>query len=129
MVEIHDASPADGGVGALFGFIGLPADMRAKAGAALAEAALDQLVNIFGDQARVPIATKVEDWSRAVFTATPADAIAPQGHPAYIIPKALRNVCNGHLIFAVTELTTDNGGLIEGALAAAEMAASQILRS
>lgn len=129
MVEIHDASPTDGSLGALFGFVGLPADARAKAGPALADAALEQLANIFGPRARSPLSTQLEDWSQAPFTATAADAIAPPGHPHYTMPPALQNIWNGQLIFAVTELTSDNGGLIEGALAASERAANQILQS
>lgn len=128
LVEIHDASPADGSIGALFGFVGVPADIRAKVGTALQDAALDQLANIFGPQALSPLATRLEDWSQAQFTAAAADAIAPPGHPPYTMPPALRHIWNGQLIFAVTELTGDNGGLVEGALAASEHAARQILQ-
>ncbi len=73
-------------------------------------------------------ASRLEDWSQAAFTATAADASAPRGHPPYAMPAALRHVWDGKLIFAVTELTSDNGGLIEGALAASETAAREILK-
>lgn len=127
LAEIHDASPADGIFGALFGFVGLPADVRAQAGPALAQAALTQLENLFGSPASTPIVSHLEDWSQASFTAAPADATPPPGHPPYAMPSALNDIWNGKLIFAVTELSHDNGGLIEGALAASENAASQIL--
>lgn len=127
LAEIHDASPAEGSHGALFGFVGLPAHIRAQAGPALAQAALAQLENLFGTQASTPIKTSLEDWSEAPFTSAPADATPPPGHPAYAMPAALKNVWDGRLIFAVTELTADNGGLIEGALAAADAAVNQIL--
>lgn len=128
MVEIHDASPADGRFGALFGFMGVPASVRADAGKdALSQAALSQLLALFGPKAGHPVATTLADWSQEVFTAAPADATPPHGHPAYAMPAALTQVWGGKLIFAVTELTSDNGGLIEGALAAAEKAASDIL--
>jgi monoamine oxidase len=128
MVELHDASPDDASLGAIFGFIGVPAAARAEAGDALTQAALAQLVTLFGPQAATPTALQIEDWSRAPFTATPADATPPPGHPPYAMPAALRDIWDGKLIFAVTEMTSDNGGLIEGALAAADTAARRILR-
>lgn len=127
LAEIHDASPRDGSFGALFGFMGLPADVRAQAGSALENAAIEQLANLFGPKARAPIATALEDWSHAQFTATKADATPPPGHPPYTMPSALRDLWNGKLMLAVTEMAPDNGGLIEGALAASERAAAQIL--
>ncbi len=127
LAEIHDASPSDGKLGALFGFIGLPADMRQRAGAALTKAALAQLESLFGSKAATPIVAHIEDWSQTRFTATADDAKPPPGHPAYEMPAALTDIWNGNLIFAVTELVADSGGLIEGALAAAEVAANQIL--
>ncbi|KQB96823.1 monoamine oxidase [Loktanella sp. 1ANDIMAR09] len=126
LAEIHDASPAGGSFGALFGFVGLPADMRAQAGNAVQTAALAQLENLFGAQAGAPITATLMDWSQAPFTATAADAIPPPGHPPYTMPAALRRIWEDKLIFAVTEMAPDNGGLIEGALAAAEAAAQKI---
>lgn len=127
LAEIHDASPADGSLGALFGFVGLPADLRKQAGAELEAAALAQLTHLFGPKASAPLAIQMQDWSQARYTATQADASPPQGHPPYRMPPALRDVWNGQLVFAVTEMAPDNGGLIEGALAAAEAAAATIL--
>ena len=127
MVEIHDASPDDGPIGALFGFIGIPAAQRAQLGDTLEQAAMDQLVNLFGPQAGTPIATKLQDWSQNPLTATPADATPPPGHPPYEMPQAIQDISNGKLLFNITEMAPDNGGLIEGALAAAEHAATQIL--
>ncbi len=127
MAEIHDASPEDGSYGALFGFVGLPADARVQAGDALVPAMIDQLAGLFGPAARRPIATKLEDGSRTQLTATKADATPPPGHPPYMMPSAVRDIWQGKLMFAVTEMAPDNGGLIEGALAASEHAAAQIL--
>jgi monoamine oxidase len=129
LVEIHDAGPDNASLGALFGFVGIPADARANSGAALSQAAIAQLVNLFGAEAGNPITTQLEDWSQADFTASPADANPPAGHPPYQMPSALRQVWNDRLIFATTELTCDNGGLIEGALAASEAAADRINRA
>lgn len=129
LVEIHDASPDGGDLGALFGFVGVPATTRAEAGEALAQAAIAQLVKLFGTEASNPITAKLADWSQAAFTASPADTTPPPGHPPYHMPAALQQVWDGKLIFAVTELTSDNGGLIEGALAASQAAADRILRA
>jgi monoamine oxidase len=125
LAEIHEASPAQGPLGALFGFVGVPANLRAKAD--LRAPVVAQLVNLFGPEAASPRALQIMDWSREAFTATPADAMPPAGHPAYLLPSALRQVADDRIIFACAELTTDNGGLIEGALAAAERAASIVL--
>jgi monoamine oxidase len=127
LAEIHDASPADGSLGALFGFVGLPADIRAQAGDAVQAAALAQLENLFGPKAGTPIAATLMDWAQDPFTATAADATPPPGHPPYTMPAPLRRIWNDKLIFAVTEMAPDNGGLIEGALAAAEAAARKII--
>ena len=127
LAEIHDASPEDDSFGALFGFVGLPADVRVQAGDALQAAALAQLENLFGPQAGAPIMATVMDWSQAPFTATPADATPPHGHPPYTMPAPLRQIWDDKLIFAITEMAPDNGGLIEGALAAAEAAAQTLI--
>jgi monoamine oxidase len=103
----------------------VPANLRAKAD--LRAPVVAQLVNLFGPEAASPRALQIMDWSREAFTATPADAMPPAGHPAYLLPSALRQVADDRIIFACAELTTDNGGLIEGALAAAERAASIVL--
>lgn len=127
MIEIHDASPEDGTLGAMFGFIGVPAAARANSADAVAQAALDQLVNLFGSQAGAPLSTKLEDWSQAPFTTTQADLAAPQGHPAYEVLPQLGPLWDGNLIITSSEIGIDNCGLIEGALAASERAAAQIL--
>jgi len=66
MVEIHDASPAQGGPYALFGFIGVPPDHRMDE-AALRAALRAQLVRLFGDQAATPRDLFVKDWAQDRF--------------------------------------------------------------
>lgn len=127
LAEIHDASPHPAEKGALFGFVGLSAAARREAAATLAQACVEQLVNLFGPAAAEPLATHVEDWSQQSFTATPADAAPPPGHPSYHMPEALTGLWDDELILAVTELSPDHGGLIEGALAAADYAASVVM--
>ena len=68
------------------------------------------------------------DWAREDHTATDADRDPPPGHPDYGFPSALQSLAEAGLIFSGTELAPDNGGLIEGALAAAEAAARQVTK-
>jgi len=113
LAEIHDASPADAQAGALFGF--------AHPGAAQApgfhEAAVAQLARLFGPDAATPTDVIFKDWSADHATATPADRTSPAHHPRYgAIPRTER------VIFAGTEAASEDGGFLEGALAAAETA-------
>jgi len=120
IVEIHDASAAGGEPGALFGFLGVPASAREDVTAELAPACIDQLARLFGEEARTPAAMHLADWAREPFTATTADHTPLGGHPAYGPHPALAGLWDSHLHIAVTETAPDAGGLIEGALAAAE---------
>ncbi|MGS4947584.1 flavin monoamine oxidase family protein [Meridianimarinicoccus sp. RP-17] len=111
LAEIHDAAPSGAETGALFGF--------AHPGAARApdfrEAALAQLARLFGPAAATPVDVLIKDWSTDRATATPADRAPPADHPAYhpLAPT-------GRLFFAGTEIAPEDGGFLEGALAAAE---------
>jgi len=68
LAEIHDASPCEGGVGALFGFVGLDAQSRTRMGQKeLIRHATDQLVAIFGEEASQPLAIHFQDWSSEAF--------------------------------------------------------------
>ena len=59
MVEIHDAS-APGGDAALFGFIGVPAEARARVSdETLRSQCRAQLVRLFGARAAAPVAADV----------------------------------------------------------------------
>ncbi|WP_292285462.1 FAD-dependent oxidoreductase [Marivita sp.] len=113
LAEIHDASPVDKGVGALFGFTrpGAARDSGVR------DSAVAQLTRLFGPDAATPNDVFVKDWSDDVATATQADLTPPPGHPAYsAIPPTAR------LIFAGSETSSIDGGFLEGALAAAEAA-------
>jgi len=113
LAEIHDASPSDAGTGALFGF----AHPGAARDPGFRDAAIAQLERLFGQKAAVPDAVFVKDWSIDPATATPADRALLAGHPAYrALPPTPR------LVFAGSEVAPENGGFLEGALAAAETA-------
>lgn len=127
LAQIHDASPADAAAGALFGFVGLAAADRARLGAdALKAAAIDQLARLFGREAAAPSAVLLQDWTAEPFTAIAADRAPSAGHPPYAPLPGLAATAADGLIFASTELAPEHGGLIEGALAAAEIAERQV---
>lgn len=119
MVEIHDASPAEGGPYALFGFIGVPAQSRANE-QILRQHLQAQLTRLFGPQAAEPMALYVKDWAFDPLTSTEADKAPLYAHPTYGLPSALVDLWDGRLLFSGTEVAPDFGGYIEGALEAAE---------
>jgi monoamine oxidase len=115
--EIHDASPVGAEVGALFGF----AHVGAARQPGFQDAAIAQLARLFGHGAETPDSVMIKDWSTDPATATHADRTPPQGHPTYrgLLPTT-------RLIFAGTEASPEDGGFLEGALAAAEAAHAQL---
>jgi len=119
MVEVHDASPANGSIGALFGFIGVPPARRVDA-KALEGAVRAQLVRLFGEDAAQPREIKVKDWAFDPLTATNSDHAPLTAHPRYGLPPALRTLWDGALLFGGTEVAPEFGGFLEGALEAAE---------
>jgi monoamine oxidase len=113
LAEIHDASHVGAKVGALFGF----AHVGAARQPGFRDAAIAQLARLFGQYAATPDDIFIKDWSTDPATATEADLTPPSEHPTYnALPTTRR------LIFAGTETSPDNGGFLEGALAAAEAA-------
>ena len=121
LVEIHDASTFDG-VGALFGFVGVDAATRKKAGEnVIKQAAVEQLTRIFGEKASRPIDIKLIDWSQEIHTATLDDQQAPTAHPHYGLSSSTKALSDLHWYFAGTEAAQDNGGYLEGALEAADV--------
>ena len=119
LAEIHDASPEDNQTGALFGF----AHPGAARSDGFRDAALKQLVRLFGPDAALSTDVFLKDWSTDPATATPADRTPPAGHPSFRpIPK------NARVTFAGTEAASQDGGFLEGALAAADAAYASVDR-
>ncbi len=113
LAEIHDASPVGGETGALFGFAHVGAARRPG----FRDAAIAQLARLFGPGAATPDEVIIKDWSTDTVTATHADLNPPPRHPTYnALPPTRR------LIIAGTEVSREDGGFLEGALAAAEAA-------
>ena len=127
MVEIHDASPKDGGPYGLFGFIGVPPQGR-RDPARLRHHLLAQLTRLFGPKAATPLDLHVTDWADDPHTATPADHAPLYAHPSYGLPREMAGLWNNRLVFAGTEVAPKFGGYLEGALEAAERAAAALRR-
>ena len=121
MVEIHDASPAQGGPYALFGFLGIPPQARQDEHA-LGQQILSQLTRLFSAQAARPVILSIKDWAFDPFTANAQDQQPLYAHPDYGLPTPLSGLWGGKLIFGGTEVAPEFGGYLEGALEAAENA-------
>ena len=121
MVECHDASPSEGGPYAIFGFIGIPPDLRRDT-AALREQVRMQLVRLFGPEAQNQKRLYIKDWAVDPFTATYLDQRTVYAHPDYGLPRALFGLWDNALIFAGSEVAPTFGGFLEGALEAADQA-------
>jgi len=127
LAEIHDASPNDATLGALFGFVGVPINVRAGHHDALVSAALDQLARLFGEQARTPRKAHLEDWAIQSETSSTADQQPLMAHPSYGLPSRLNGLWAGTLHFGATETAHDFGGYLEGALVRAETLANLLI--
>ncbi|ASP33594.1 FAD-dependent oxidoreductase [Labrenzia sp. VG12] len=126
MVEIHDASPVKGGPYALFGFVGVPAQVRAAHEAQLMDLARSQLVDLFGPAMAEPLDLVLQDWAKVPEIARSQDMTPAGGHPDYGLPAGLQTLGTGGLHFASTETAPTFGGFLEGALESAERTARAI---
>ncbi len=126
LAQVHDASPMDGSVGALFGFIGLSAALRQSTGERrLRDHISRQLQRLFASDTP-PVRLVVQDWSTEPLTATAHDLTVPAVAPTYGTEPALAALRQQGLHFAATEFDALHGGLLEGALSAAAATAEAI---
>lgn len=120
IVEIHDMSGPDGEPAALFGFL-RAASMHADIETDIRE----QLIRMFGPQARAPIDVIIKNWSREQWTNPPKQGGSPEyamfGHPLYQHPAL-----GGRLHWSSTETAQTFAGHIEGSLEAAERTVAAI---
>lgn len=128
LVEIHDASPATGAVGALFGFFATPHPLRAAPVAQRQAAVQQQLGRLFGPAAHQLLAYHELDWTQQPFTSVPPDAAAPTQVPLQG-PALLRQPCwNGTLRWAGAETSVSEWGRLDGAVESGLWAARQLLQ-
>ncbi len=121
LVEVHDAT-APGGLPALTGFVGWPPDVRRQVGDHLTGAVVDQLARLFGPRAATPVAVLQKDWSTDPLVATDDDSEPLMTHPHYGGHPRPGGPWEGRLLLAGTESARGNGGYMEGALEASELA-------
>ncbi|SOH93208.1 monoamine oxidase [Monaibacterium marinum] len=126
MVEIHDASPMQGGPYALFGFVGVPADVRVLHRDEMMRLAQEQLIALFGPKMASPMHLTLQDWASIPGIARPQDRQPVRSHPSYGLPTKLSGLTARGLIFASTETAPEFGGFLEGALEAAERVANTL---
>jgi monoamine oxidase len=126
LVEIHDATTAEGQA-ALFGFVGVPAESRARAGeAAVIAAAVQQLGQLFGPLATQPSATLYKDWAADPFTATPDDLTAGN-HPSPSRHPWVEGGWQNRLTLIGSETSSTEPGYLAGAHEAAERGTAAVL--
>lgn len=124
MVEIHDASPIEGGPYAVFGFVGYPADMRMEHRDDMLDRAVAQLVALFGPKMAHPLNLVLQDWATIPEIARAQDRAPVGHHPRYGLPSHLSGLAARGVHFCSTETAHGFGGYLEGALEAAELAAT-----
>ncbi|WP_097461468.1 flavin monoamine oxidase family protein [Mangrovitalea sediminis] len=118
LAEIHDATSAKGQA-ALFGFVGVPADVRQRLGPeALKHHCRTQLERLFGPQAGAPLDEHLKDWASDPFTATAADR-EPGDHPVATVDLSqVTGPWAGRMMLISSEAALEQPGYMEGALQA-----------
>ncbi len=129
LVEVHDASPAEtpNGEAALFGFVHPSAIPDGAEDDAFRASVVNQLIALFGDDAAEPTALLIKTWASDQMTATHLDTAGITSHPDYQ-PIQIRDEAWAELLLlAGSEVASDQGGFLEGALAAAEESKTTIV--
>ncbi|MDE2605868.1 MAG: FAD-dependent oxidoreductase [Burkholderiales bacterium] len=129
MAEIHDASAASGGA-ALFGFLGLPAQVRSSVPEDVLRAhCRAQLARLFGPRAALPQAEFLKDWASDPFTATAADLQGGGEHadaPPAGVPSG---PWRGRIVGIASEWSPQFPGYLAGAVEAADLGVRAALLS
>ncbi len=119
MTEIHDAS-AHGGHAALFGFLGVPAQVRSQIPEAdLLAHCRAQLVRLFGTRAQSPQAEFLKDWACDPYTAVAADQTPGIHHSTRLPSTAPSGMWRNRLIGIASEWSPEFSGYVAGAVDAA----------
>lgn len=125
--EIHDASPATGPLGALFGFFTPQHPLRQAPLAQRQAAVVQQLGRLFGPAARHPLAYHELDWSREPLTSVAGDEQAPAQVPLRGPAQLRQPYWEGRLYWAGAETSTSEWGRLDGAIESGQWAATQVL--
>ena len=119
--EIHDAS-MPGGSAALFGFFGVPAQVRQSVSEeALRAHCRAQLARLFGSQAATPKAEFIKDWALDAYTTTAADLENAGQHAQAPAATAASGPWSGRLTGIASEWSPQFPGYVAGAIEAASL--------
>jgi monoamine oxidase len=125
--EIHDASAHTNG-GALFGFLGVPAQVRSRTlEATLLAHCRAQLARLFGDRAGAPRAEFLKDWASDPYTAVIADHTPDSRHGALPPPATPSGAWQDRLTGIASEWSPSFSGYAAGALDAAQRGVAAVL--
>ena len=123
-----DNTPPQGAPGILFGFVVGGAARALPASAAGRQAALiDDLVALYGDEARNVTGFVQGDWTRDPWTRGCPVGTLDRNQLATLGPQLRRPV--GLVHFAGTETSTFWFGFMDGAVRSGERAAAEVVRS
>ncbi|WP_144552523.1 FAD-dependent oxidoreductase [Bacillus sp. X1(2014)] len=124
--EIYDASP-NKGAGSLFGFFGMPPEARKKMGQdKFLKLVVDQLVKLFGSEAKNLKGLLYKDWSIDSETTVEEDLSPLKNYQSYG-PPPVKGIWENKIIFAGTETNSEYSGHLEGAIQSAEQAVFEII--
>ena len=127
LTEIHDAS-IPGGSAALFGFFGVPAQVRSRVPTAdLAAHCRAQVARLFGAQAANPQQEFIRDWAREPYTST-AEDLQQGGHHAQAPPSGPETgPWHGRISGIASEWSAQFPGYLAGAIDAADLGVRGLL--
>ncbi|MEO8015403.1 MAG: FAD-dependent oxidoreductase, partial [Polaromonas sp.] len=119
--EIHDAS-MPGGSAALFGFFGLPANVRQNVPEdELRAHCRAQFTRLFGSQAATPKAEFIKDWALDPYTATATDLDGVSQHAQAPATTASSGPWSGRVTGIASEWSPQFPGYVAGAIEAASL--------
>ena len=128
LVEAHDHAATNGTPAALFGFMGVPYNVREQHRQELPAAISAQLMRVFGDTAAEPMQVHIEDWANNAWICSRDEQTGGGQHPSVLAKITRETYMQDRLHFAVSETSTISPGLIEGALHAGESTAQRIVK-
>jgi monoamine oxidase len=117
-----------GGSAALFGFFGVPAQMRhSVSDEGLRRHCRAQLARMFGMQAAQPRAEMIKDWAADPFIATAADQHSSAGHGAAPAAAAASGAWRGRLVGIASEWSPRFPGYLAGAIEATDLGVRKLV--
>jgi monoamine oxidase len=127
LVEIHDASNPQGQA-ALFGFVGLPVDLRQQlTQTELKSLCRAQLKTLFGTEAATPQSDLLQDWAIEPYTATAQDSSFSAHHAAAPPNQTDTGTWHHRLTGIGSEWSVEFPGYIAGAIDAANVGVQALL--